>query len=312
MFKKEDGICGIYKIENSANKKVYIGKSKNIKERWLSHLSELNKNKHGNSHLQNSFNKYGSDNFIFSVIEKCVTESLGEREYYWVDYYNSGNSDFGYNLQIPSTDGGYTTSKQTKDKLSEINIKYSEEELLNYIKRYYSENGTVPTRNDLDICDYAPNSKTYLHRFGTYRNAIEKSGLQNKLSGNSTQRRLKYSKEEVLNTIKEFIEDNDCYPITKDFDSNDNSLPSRNVVNRLFGNINNCMLELGYDDYKQKKKNKWSRDEIIERVNMYILEFGAFPKYNDFRYCEYLPSPNCVLNEFNSLIKMKELIYSKQ
>jgi predicted GIY-YIG superfamily endonuclease len=32
--------CGIYKITNNINKKIYIGCSVNIEHRWISHKSE--------------------------------------------------------------------------------------------------------------------------------------------------------------------------------------------------------------------------------------------------------------------------------
>lgn len=42
---------GIYKITNTINGKVYIGKSENIRHRWKQHICELNKNEHGNAYM---------------------------------------------------------------------------------------------------------------------------------------------------------------------------------------------------------------------------------------------------------------------
>ncbi len=58
----------VYKIENKCNGKSYIGYSKNAKKRFKQHKSLLNKNKHQNSRLQNSWNKYGGDSFIFYIV----------------------------------------------------------------------------------------------------------------------------------------------------------------------------------------------------------------------------------------------------
>lgn len=55
--------AGIYCIENTKNKKVYIGSSKNIYQRLLKHFALLKHNKHQNGHLQNAWNKYGEDVF---------------------------------------------------------------------------------------------------------------------------------------------------------------------------------------------------------------------------------------------------------
>ena len=43
---------GIYIIRNLINNKVYVGKSKNVKQRKNAHFSALKLNKHNNQHLQ--------------------------------------------------------------------------------------------------------------------------------------------------------------------------------------------------------------------------------------------------------------------
>lgn len=42
---------GVYKITNTINGKVYIGKSENIHHCWKQHICELNKNEHGNAYM---------------------------------------------------------------------------------------------------------------------------------------------------------------------------------------------------------------------------------------------------------------------
>ena len=91
-------VTGIYKITNLVNNKVYIGQSKRCDKRKYDHFRNLKNNKHCNDHLQKSYNKYGKENFKFEVIEKCKVESLVEKETYWINYYNSLDSNYGYNL----------------------------------------------------------------------------------------------------------------------------------------------------------------------------------------------------------------------
>lgn len=114
-------ICGIYCIENIINRKKYIGQSADIFKRWICHKSELNNNCHYNNYLQKSWNKYGENNFNFSILEKCLPEELDDKEIKWIKYYNTFNG-IGYNL----TEGGggrqgYTLSEETKQAISKSN-----------------------------------------------------------------------------------------------------------------------------------------------------------------------------------------------
>lgn len=73
----------IYKIVNTLNSKMYIGSSKNFKNRKMTHLRTLRKGKHHNIYLQRSFDKYGESAFIFEIIETC--DNQFDREKYWID-----------------------------------------------------------------------------------------------------------------------------------------------------------------------------------------------------------------------------------
>ncbi len=90
---------GIYAIVCNPTNKVYVGQSINIKVRKGKHVSDLIKNKHCNSYLQNSFNKHGRNSFSFKVLENCERDLLTERESYWIEKYKSNNSEFGFNLK---------------------------------------------------------------------------------------------------------------------------------------------------------------------------------------------------------------------
>lgn len=112
-------IGGIYKITNIINKKIYIGKSKNIQRRINHHIKDLNKNKHYNTYLQTSWNKYGECNFLFETIFNSSIESeLDNMECYYIKLYNSNNPNFGYNLTSGGDGGKHTPESVEKMKLS--------------------------------------------------------------------------------------------------------------------------------------------------------------------------------------------------
>lgn len=113
-----DILCGIYKIENKVNHKIYIGQSVDIYTRWYNHKHALRNGVHYNLHLQDSWNKYGEDNFDFSIIEKCNYEDLNRLEIKYIAFYQSYNSLFGYNLTLGGE--GVIPNEETRRKLSEV------------------------------------------------------------------------------------------------------------------------------------------------------------------------------------------------
>ena len=72
---------GIYRIRNLVNNKFYIGSAVNLNKRKSQHFYYLRNNKHHNKPLQNSFNKYKKDNFIFEIMCYCHKEDLILNEY---------------------------------------------------------------------------------------------------------------------------------------------------------------------------------------------------------------------------------------
>ena len=90
---------GIYKITCLANNKCYIGKSVNLNKRLHNHYYGLTNNKHHSPYLQNSFNKYGIDNFIITILISGIftQEELSDLEKKYINYYDSYYN--GFNMQ---------------------------------------------------------------------------------------------------------------------------------------------------------------------------------------------------------------------
>ncbi|MGN1124939.1 MAG: GIY-YIG nuclease family protein [Candidatus Gastranaerophilaceae bacterium] len=108
---------GIYIIRNVVNNKCYIGQSQNIETRIREHKYLLRNNKYGNLKIQNAWNKYGEDNFVFEVIEECMIDELDELEIFYIKKYDSHYN--GYN----NTDGGggvrgWKHNEEFKQKMS--------------------------------------------------------------------------------------------------------------------------------------------------------------------------------------------------
>ena len=90
--------CGIYLIINLVNNKYYVGSSNDCNKRFIQHKSELNRNIHGNRHLQKAWNKYGEHNFKLFIIDFVVENSLEAKEQEWIIKLHACNRDMGYNI----------------------------------------------------------------------------------------------------------------------------------------------------------------------------------------------------------------------
>lgn len=90
-------ICGIYKITNLKDQKIYIGQSVDIKTRWSNHIkASLGIDSIAHSKVHDVMAEEGIWNFTFELLEECSRDKLNEREKYYIDFYKSNL--YGYNL----------------------------------------------------------------------------------------------------------------------------------------------------------------------------------------------------------------------
>lgn len=128
-MKKNEEICGIYKITCKNNGQFYIGSSKDIYYRWLHHISDLRLNKHHSTYLQRCYNKYGEDSILFEIVHVMNNydeELLRMLEYYYIEeLHPTFNSGTPCPLEI---------SQEMRNKISETT------------KKLYTEKGYVNPR----------------------------------------------------------------------------------------------------------------------------------------------------------------------
>ena len=107
-------ISAIYQIQSFIEpEKIYIGSAINIENRWRCHLSDLIRNKHHSSKLQNHYNKYGKTDLEFSVLLECDKESLIANEQNFIDILNPY-----FNISKKAGSRlGTNQSPETKDKI---------------------------------------------------------------------------------------------------------------------------------------------------------------------------------------------------
>lgn len=88
----ENAPC-VYFIQSSTSKNCYIGSSINLNARIRTHFGELLRDRHHCEPLQRSFNKYGSEDFVWGVCEFVHDQSkLLEAEQKWIDQIGDYNT----------------------------------------------------------------------------------------------------------------------------------------------------------------------------------------------------------------------------
>ena len=97
--------CGIYKITNQNNNMCYIGQSNDISRRWKEHAKcGLGIDTPQRNKLYQAMIEDGLWNFSFELLEECPKEQLNEKEFFYINLYQS--SDYGYNSAIGITKKG--------------------------------------------------------------------------------------------------------------------------------------------------------------------------------------------------------------
>lgn len=159
-----EGVCGVYKIINLINGKIYIGSTKNMRRRLWKHRALLRHNKHHNPHLQNSWNKYGEENFDYAIIEQCSEEHQYEREQYYIDAFHP-EYNIAEEVLLPSY------SEESRKKHSETRKRMFAEGLLTPTKMrkvyMYDLNGNF-------IKEF-PSEISAARELGVHRSQVEKN-----------------------------------------------------------------------------------------------------------------------------------------
>lgn len=106
---------GIYKITCLKNNKVYIGQSNNLLVRLGRHAEKLQANHHDCQKLQEDFNLYGKENFVFVVVAAgSEFHKPGFRRQYEQQLIEQVGLDFLYNK--PSNNSTNYVVQQVKRK----------------------------------------------------------------------------------------------------------------------------------------------------------------------------------------------------
>lgn len=219
----------IYKFRNKINGKYYIGKtSKSVRTRIIQHMTNSKPwTKAKKSYFQKALNKYGFENFEFSIIENNIKDEslLNLREIYWIGYYKSDQKEFGYNM-TPGGEGNTNKNfnKCNIERLRLINLgskrsQYSKE-LMSYISKQRFKNEEYKSKVCERLHDVWKNNKKRIVKLDlnynlmcTYDSVIMASKDIYGRENSPLSRNLNYKN----NRVNGFIKNNHIYMFENDY-----------------------------------------------------------------------------------------------
>ncbi|MBN1503334.1 hypothetical protein JW930_07380 [Candidatus Woesearchaeota archaeon] len=126
--------------------------------------------------------------------------------------------------------------------------RYTKEQLLYFLKKYYKTNKKTPTAQEINKNKRYPSCSTYAKRFGGWNAALKKAGLKPNV-------KRRYTKGELVNALKQFFEQQGRVPRTTDLKKN-KWLASYTTYRKYFGGWKQVLLEaklLGKTEIKNLK-----------------------------------------------------------
>lgn len=172
---------GIYIIFNHVSNKLYIGQTRNLKNREYCHFHALKNGKHHNKYLQRAFNHDGEDAFHFIVVERCPVEELDEREKYYIKAFRSMDNLHGYNLESGGNVGKEVSEAVKEAKRGASNPMYGKHISGAHVEALRIKNrchGSLLTEEDVEKIKlellHGANCSELGRKFGTTRAVITK------------------------------------------------------------------------------------------------------------------------------------------
>ena len=149
-------IIGIYKITNTVTGDFYIGSSKDVKRRWAEHKWPSSWNKQPNNPMYLDMKNYGTDKFVFEILEEVEIEKLKEAEQQFIETlkptYNNYNAN-GLNIERRKESNKKAQKKYNKsDKFKEAQKKYQKSDKGKEAKKKYNNQLCFYNGETITLC----------------------------------------------------------------------------------------------------------------------------------------------------------------
>lgn len=271
-------VCGIYKIEEKATGKCYIGQSKDIYRRLREHATK-------EYNLDDWHSKYQAmpEKYSFEILTRCNPEDLDDEESYYIYKFNAVNN--GFNKKVGNHNFfRYDKIDNNKEQTIIFNNDIIDNNIINFNPNFILENSKGLTSLDCDVLIYY----IYCDQHQLNLSATNFSNLFNKPTSGDICNRYKLSRKKLID--KHFLLDE--FTINKA------------ITNKTVNNIN-----INFKKYIKLKSesNKYSLFvlcliESLRIINNNIIPLSIFNLITDYStkdLVRYILNPNLsLLNQF--------------
>lgn len=88
--------CGIYAVTHKETRRVYVGQSCDVKQRWAEHRYRAKVGMYRGNPFYDDLRAAGPGGFLWETVEECAKRFLNRRESYWMRELNARGEN-GYN-----------------------------------------------------------------------------------------------------------------------------------------------------------------------------------------------------------------------
>jgi hypothetical protein len=156
---------GVYQIRCVKNGKIYVGSAVNLQKRWYQHRRSLQRGEHRNRYLQQTWNKYGEENFDFEILEFVGVSHLLQAEQEWIDATACIDRGIGFNIRDTAESSGSFNAQTWEGFIDPEGNEVTIINLHNFC-RLHSLDSTSMHRLAIG------NSKLKSHKGWTHRNSV--------------------------------------------------------------------------------------------------------------------------------------------
>lgn len=153
-------------------------------------------------------------------------------------------------------------------------IKYAlnKEEIIYYIKEFYSEHGKIRSI-DFKKENNLPPYRNVIKTFGTIQNLIKEAGIE--INDNYYNKPREWTRDSIAKALKEYNRDK---PLSTADLGLSNNLPPLPTIKKYFGSWKKCVKTLGI----KNRANNWTKELVIKTIEEWISKNNRKPYRADF------------------------------